>query len=129
MQNKPNLREAQMNVSKVLTSGYENARLHRRGQNKPNQTQLQTQANGFFKILPRLPIITRILPGHWPACPIIQPAKDAEPPAVLVNLPLNPADRKNRNRLQAQNAQPFLIEKCRNQRPGLAGYIKGLKDE
>ncbi len=99
-----------MNVSAVNTKGYENSRLPGLAENKPNQTQFQTQANGFFKILPRLSIITRILPSHWPACPIIQPAKDAELLAVLVNLPLNPADRKNRNRLQAQNAQPFHLE-------------------
>ena len=95
---------------------------------KPNQTQLQTQADGFFKILPRLPIITRILPSHWPACPIIQPAKDDELLTVLVNLPLNPADKPNRNGLRAQNAQPFLVEKSRNQKLGQTGYIKGSKD-
>jgi len=39
MQNKPNLLNAQMNVNKVLTKGYENVRLHRREKNKPNQTQ------------------------------------------------------------------------------------------
>jgi len=39
MQNKPNLLNAQMNVSKVLTKDYENVRLRRRGENKPNQTQ------------------------------------------------------------------------------------------
>jgi len=39
MQNKPNLLNAQMNVNKVLTKYYENVRLHRRGKNKPNQTQ------------------------------------------------------------------------------------------
>jgi hypothetical protein len=39
MQNKPNLREAQMNVNKVLTKGYENYRLPARAENKPNQTQ------------------------------------------------------------------------------------------
>ncbi len=39
MQNKPNLLNAQMNVSSVITNYYENVRLHRRGENKPNQTQ------------------------------------------------------------------------------------------
>ncbi len=36
---KANLLNAQMNVNKVLTKHYENVRLHRRGKNKPNQTQ------------------------------------------------------------------------------------------
>ncbi len=36
MQNKPNLLNAQINVSSVLTKDYENARLGRRGKNKPN---------------------------------------------------------------------------------------------
>ena len=39
MQNKPNLLNAQMNVSSVLTKYYENERLRRRGENKPNQTR------------------------------------------------------------------------------------------
>ncbi len=43
MQNKPNLLYAQMNVSSVLTKYYENKRLSRCGENKPNQTQFQTQ--------------------------------------------------------------------------------------
>jgi hypothetical protein len=43
MQNKANLLDAQMNVSSVLTKYYENAPLRRCGENKPNQTQLQTQ--------------------------------------------------------------------------------------
>ncbi len=38
-QNKPNLLNAQMNVSSVYTKYYENVPLHRRGKNKPNQTQ------------------------------------------------------------------------------------------
>ena len=40
-QNKPNLLNAQMNISSVLTKDYENERLCRRGENKPNQTQFQ----------------------------------------------------------------------------------------
>ncbi len=43
MQNKPNLREAQMNVNKVSTKDYENKRLCRRRENKPNQTQFLYQ--------------------------------------------------------------------------------------
>jgi len=49
--------------------------------------------------------------------PIIQAAKDAEPLTVLVNSPLNPADKKNRNRLQAQNAQPVLSENAETKDP------------
>ncbi|HUS73310.1 MAG TPA: hypothetical protein VMY06_09620 [Sedimentisphaerales bacterium] len=37
--NKPNLLNAQMNVNKVLTKHYENARLRGREKNKPKQTQ------------------------------------------------------------------------------------------
>ena len=40
---KPNLLDAQMNVSKVLTKEYENVPLRRRGENKAKQTQFQTQ--------------------------------------------------------------------------------------
>jgi len=36
MQNKPNLLNAQMNISSVLTKDYENEPLRRRGENKPN---------------------------------------------------------------------------------------------
>jgi len=43
MQNKPNFRKAKMNVISILTKDYENEQLCRRGENKPNQTQLQTQ--------------------------------------------------------------------------------------
>jgi excinuclease ABC subunit C len=39
MQNKANLLDIQMNVSLALTTYYENERLRRRPQNKPNQTQ------------------------------------------------------------------------------------------
>ena len=43
MQNKANLLDAQMNVSSILTNHYENEPLYRRGENKPKQTQFQTQ--------------------------------------------------------------------------------------
>jgi hypothetical protein len=43
MQNEPNLYD-QMNVSAVLTKGYENARLHRHRKNKPN---FKTGASGL----------------------------------------------------------------------------------
>jgi hypothetical protein len=36
MQNKPNFRKAQMNISTVNTKGYENNRLGERPENKPN---------------------------------------------------------------------------------------------
>ena len=51
-QNKPNLLDAQMNISSVLTKDYENVLLRRRGENKPNQTQFQRQKNAEFKVLP-----------------------------------------------------------------------------
>ncbi len=43
MQNKPNLLDAQMNVSSSITKHYKNEQLCRRGENKPKQTKLQTQ--------------------------------------------------------------------------------------
>jgi len=39
MQNKANLRNAQIDVTPLLTKEYENIRLYRRDENKPNQTQ------------------------------------------------------------------------------------------
>jgi hypothetical protein len=41
MQNKPNLLNAQMNVSSALTKDYENETAFRLRENKPNQTQFQ----------------------------------------------------------------------------------------
>ena len=52
MQNKPNLLNAQMNVNKVLTKDYENVRLHRRGKNKPNQTQPVVSLPAVSKVEP-----------------------------------------------------------------------------
>jgi len=43
MQNKPNLLNAQINVSSVLTKDYENDNAFRFYENKPKQTQFQTQ--------------------------------------------------------------------------------------
>ncbi len=40
---KPNLLDTQMNASSVLTKYYENQPIRRLPENKPNQTQLQTQ--------------------------------------------------------------------------------------
>ena len=45
MQNKPNLPNALMNVSSVLTKDYENKRLRRCGQNKANQSQYKANTN------------------------------------------------------------------------------------
>ncbi len=42
-QTNPITKRPKMNVNKVLTRGYENKRLFRRAENKPNQTQFQTQ--------------------------------------------------------------------------------------
>ena len=39
MQNKPNLLDAQMNVSSILTTDYENKSNWTLGENKPNQSQ------------------------------------------------------------------------------------------
>ena len=44
MQNKPNLPDAQMNISSVLTEYYENIPLHRRRQNKANSKPIQSQS-------------------------------------------------------------------------------------
>ena len=43
MQNKPNFPDDLMNISDFTTMVYENQTLGRRGKNKPNQTQCQTQ--------------------------------------------------------------------------------------
>jgi len=45
MQNKPNFRKAQMNVTKALTRDYEKKTLGQRGKNKPNTKPIQTQSN------------------------------------------------------------------------------------
>ena len=45
MQNKPNFRKAQINVSRVSTKDYENKTLGERGKNKPNSNPIQTQSN------------------------------------------------------------------------------------
>ncbi len=50
MQNKPNLPDAQMNITSVITKYYENKSNWKLGENKPNQTQ-------FLKILDNLSII------------------------------------------------------------------------
>ena len=45
MQNKPNFRNAQMNVNMVLSKDYEDKTLGERGKNKPNSKPKQTQSN------------------------------------------------------------------------------------
>ena len=47
-QNKPNLLDTQMNITSVKTKDYENEPLCRCGENKPNQTQFQTQLTRLF---------------------------------------------------------------------------------
>ncbi len=43
MQNKPNLPDAQMNVSSILTKDYENDNTFRLPENKPNTNPIQSQ--------------------------------------------------------------------------------------
>jgi len=45
MQNKPNLLDAQINVSSVLTKDYENKSNWKLGENKPNSNPIQSQTN------------------------------------------------------------------------------------
>jgi len=45
MQNKPNFKKAQMNVSRVSTKDYEDKTPGQRGKNKPNSKPIQTQSN------------------------------------------------------------------------------------
>jgi len=78
MQNKPNLLNAQMNVTSIITKDYENVRLCRRGENKPNTNPIkpnqsqnkpnmnpkQTQSNPIF--LPNLLFpVTITTNGIW----------------------------------------------------------------
>jgi len=49
MQNKPNLREAQMNVSAVTITNYEENRPSSPRKNKPNSNPIQTQTNPITK--------------------------------------------------------------------------------
>jgi len=46
MQNKPNFQDAQMNVSYILTTDYENIANWTLSQNKPNSNPIQTQFAG-----------------------------------------------------------------------------------
>jgi len=49
---KANLLDAQINVSSLLTKDYENKRLHRRGQDKPKQTQPVVSLPAVSKVEP-----------------------------------------------------------------------------
>jgi len=44
MQNKPNLLDAQMNISSVITRDYENIANWKLGENKPNSNPIQSQS-------------------------------------------------------------------------------------
>ena len=44
-QNKPNFRKAKMNVTSILTKDYENERLCRYGENKPNSKPIKPNTN------------------------------------------------------------------------------------
>jgi len=62
MQNKPNFRKAEMNVSSILTKDYENVPLRRRRENKPNSNPIKankTQNKPNFK-----PIQTQYKPNQ-----------------------------------------------------------------
>lgn len=52
MQNKPNFKIDQMSVTNVLTKYYENSRLRRYAENKPNQTQLFRAIAEGAKVIP-----------------------------------------------------------------------------
>jgi hypothetical protein len=54
MQNKPNLLNAQMNVTSFYTVDYENIANWKLGENKPNTNPIQTQSN---------PILSAVLSG------------------------------------------------------------------
>jgi hypothetical protein len=61
MQNKPNFRKAKMKLSPYSTKDYENVRLCRFRQNKPNQTQFQ---KGSISAYGRLVIIRLFFSGR-----------------------------------------------------------------
>ena len=46
---KANFRNGKMNISYAITKDYENVRLHRRGENKPNSNPIQTQYKANFQ--------------------------------------------------------------------------------
>jgi len=56
MQNKPNLLESQMNLTFYLKRAYENRSDWILGENKPKQSQFQTQRRPFCLFHKRLPL-------------------------------------------------------------------------
>jgi len=58
MQNKPNFLDAQMNVSSILTTDYENTSNWTLGQNKPKQTQF---AGGYNSIYYKEKVIIKVI--------------------------------------------------------------------
>ena len=126
-----------MNISAVLTKEYENIRPRRHGKSKANLTQFNPIFNPIkpnqtqFQKRPKMNVNKALTKDYEN----IRPRRRAEMLTVQVNLPLIPADKTNWSHPQAQGARKdmphcrgFLIEKCRNQRPGQAGYTKGSKD-
>jgi len=51
MQNKPNLLNAQMNVTSFYTVDYENKSNWKLGENKANTNPIQTQTNPIFRMV------------------------------------------------------------------------------
>jgi hypothetical protein len=45
MQNEPNFRKSQMNVSTILTKDYDKKTLGEHGKNEPNQSQFKPNSN------------------------------------------------------------------------------------
>ena len=66
MQNKPNFRKAQMNLTSLITANYENNRLRGRRENKPNSNPIQTQ------FIPAQPVAK---PEQTQSNPVSNPAR------------------------------------------------------
>ena len=62
LQNKPNLLDAQMNVSSILTKDYENVPLRRRGENKPNSNPIKLN---FRQEMPKKPYLPACVKRHY----------------------------------------------------------------
>jgi len=73
MQNKPNFRKAQMNVTSLYTKDYENKRLADAAKTKPIQTQYKANSNP----IPEMPKmnVTSILTKHYENKPPSGPKK------------------------------------------------------
>jgi len=74
MQNKPNLLNAQINVSVVITKYYENIPLSRGAENKPNSKPIQSQSN---------PISTPLRRKQTQTNPILNQSRPAVPQFLL----------------------------------------------